>query len=184
MCLNLGCIDVLAEADQATNRRNLDARHSIKRLIEEKLPRISVCIQFNVGCGDIEFPSELKVLVGDALHFHTSSESLLLPFWIETIGVNDFLLCAALRTVIVDRDSRLREIHGFWDCSLLESIEIRARVEVIGREAFTQSVVSFSGERRARRCPVFVAVMNEELLRLGRRRSHVFLHRRRNLTSE
>jgi hypothetical protein len=65
------------------------------------------------------------------------------PFWIETIRVNDFLLCAALRTVIVDRDSRLREIHGFWDCSLLESIEIRARVEIIGPEAFTHLVVGF-----------------------------------------
>jgi hypothetical protein len=39
-CPNLCCIDALAEADPATNRRNFDAFHSIKRLIEKN------CLEF------------------------------------------------------------------------------------------------------------------------------------------
>jgi hypothetical protein len=181
-CLNLDCIDVLAGADPARIKGSLDAFHRVKRLIEEQMSGIAICIRFDVGCGDIEIPVELRALIHNGLHFHASFESLTLPIWIEVIGMNDFRACRALRNVIVERDSCLLELHGFRDCPSLEAIEVRSGIEIVGRDAFTHSIVSRHAERRIIRRPIFVVTMNEGMLRRSRHRSHMFMHRGTRMT--
>jgi len=115
-------------------------------------------------------------LARDKLHVHTSAEALVLPDWIDVIGKQDFRSCPALRKVVIGLHSQLREIHGFRNCPLLESIEIRAPVELIGREAFTHSAPCRFGEKRVLRRPIFVVMTDEALLWRNRRGYHLFLH--------
>jgi hypothetical protein len=110
-------------------------------------------------------------LYPERLHFHTSAEVLVVPDWIEIISAKDFHRCPALQAVVIDRKSRLREIHGFRDCLLLESIELRAPVEVIGMDALARSTL---GQHTVVH-PVFIIAMNETCFRRNMWRCHVFL---------
>jgi hypothetical protein len=78
-----------------------------------------VCIGFDVGSSHIKLPTELTTLVRNQLdfriqlHLHASVRSVTVPDWMEMIEANDFRHCPALRNVIVDMNSSLREIHEF-----------------------------------------------------------------------
>jgi hypothetical protein len=152
--------------------KSLDTFHHVKQLIEEELRKAAVIMRFDVECGDIAIPTEFKVLIPGQLHLFTSSESLRVSDWIgiETIGSNDFRGCPTLREVIVSRKTVLREIHGFRDCSSLESIEICSAVEVIGPDAFTHSVSAGFDRMRVVRRPIFVIITDEKFLLRNRRR--------------
>jgi hypothetical protein len=151
--------------------RSLAVFEQVGKLVAAQLPRITVAIRFDIGRDNIEMPTELKSLYRDRLHFHTSAEALVVPAWIEIISAKDFRRCPALRTVVNDKKSRLREIYSFRDCLFLESIELRAPVEVIGRNAMARSAVG----RHPVVYPVFIIAINETYCRGNRRRCHMFL---------
>jgi hypothetical protein len=150
---------------------NLNVFERVGELVAVQLPHITVGIRFDVEQGNIEMPTKLKSLNRDRLHFHTSAETLIVPDWIEIIGATYFCRCPGLRAVVIDRKSRVREVHGFRDCPLLESIELRAPIEVIGKDALTRGAL---GQRTVVR-PVFVIAINETYFRGSRRRCHIFL---------
>jgi hypothetical protein len=151
--------------------RSLDVFERVGELVAVQLPRITVAIRFDVERRNIEMPSELKSLYPERLHFHTSAKVLVVPDWIEIISAKDFRCCPALQAVVIDRNNRLKEVHGFRDCPLLESIELRASVEVIGRDALTRSALG----QHAVVHPVFIIAMNESYFRRSRQRCHLFL---------
>jgi hypothetical protein len=158
-------VDILAIS------RCLAVFEQVGKLVAAQLPHITIALRFDIDRRNIEMPTELKSLYRDRLHFHTSVEVLVVPDWIEIISAKDFRRCPALRTVVIDKKSRLREIQGFRDCLFLESIELRAPVEVIGRNALARSAV---GQHTVVH-PVFIIAMNETYCRCNRRRCHVFL---------
>jgi hypothetical protein len=180
--LLLDFLDFVADTDSLRMQRSIDTFRRLKQLIEEQTPHIPIGIRFDIGRGDIEIPSELKALIQDGLHLHTSVESLTVPGWIENISKSDFHHCSALREVAVGNSSALREIHGFRGCSSLQAIEIRCAIEVIGRDAFTHSALSLEAERCAFHSPVFVVVTDEEFYRRSRQRCHAFLQCRTSTT--
>jgi hypothetical protein len=176
-CNGIECIDcVLVATNQARIRRSLEAFERIKGLVAAQLSGLLVGILLDVDRSDIEIPAEIRPFAGNQLHFYTSAEALVLPDWIDVIGKQDFRSCPALREVIVGLHSRLREIHGFRNCPLLESIEIRSPVELIGREAFTHSTLCRFGEKRVLRRPIFIVMTDEALLWRSRRRYHLLQH--------
>jgi hypothetical protein len=116
-------------------------------------------------------PIELESLYRERLHFHISVEGMVVLDWIKIISAKDFHHCRAFRAVVINRKSRLREIHSLRDCPLLESIELRASVEVIGRNVLARSAIGqytfvHSG---------FIISMNEICFRGNRRQCRVFL---------
>jgi hypothetical protein len=146
----------------------------VGELAAVQFPHITVAVCFDVERGNIEMPTELKSLYPERLHFHTSAEVLVVPNWMEIISAKDFRCCPALRAVVIDRKSRLREIHGFRDCPFLESIELCAPVEVIGKDAMAPSTL---GQHTVVH-PVFIIANNETYFRRSRQRCHVFLQLR------
>jgi hypothetical protein len=140
--------------------------------MEEKLQEATIIRRFDVGCGDIAIPTECKALIPRQLHLFTSSESPRVSDWvdIETVSSNDFQRCPALRDVIVSKKALLKEIHGFRDCSSLESIKICLAVEIVGPAAFTHSGSGSFNRMRVVRSPIFVIMTDEEFLLRNRRR--------------
>jgi hypothetical protein len=151
-------------------------------LVEHWIAPVHVNLRFDVGCGDIEVPNELKALACHGLRLHTSAELLIVSNWIKVIDDNDFRCCLSLRNVIVDRVSQLKEIHGFQCCPSLESIEIHGPIEVIGNNAFTHLVRTDGPPHNVRnwlcRRTIFLIVTDEEWLRRVRRQGHVLMHGR------
>jgi hypothetical protein len=115
--------------------------------------------------------TELKSLYPERLHFHTSVEVLTVSDWIEIISAKDFRRCPALPAVVIDRNSRLREIHGFRDSPLLESIELRTAVKVIGRDALARSTIAHHTVVH----PACIIALNGTYFRRNLWRCHVFL---------
>jgi hypothetical protein len=172
-CPNLDCVDCLAGTGPGTIQRSLDAFERIRGLIATQLPPTRICIRFDVDRCDTSMPMELKSMGRDRLRFHTSADVLTVPDWIAAIRPNDFRRCSALRAVVVGMDSSVREIFGFRDCPLLESIEVRAPDMLIGSNAFRSSVLVRTRkgyEKKTVRQPIFVIVANEDLLKKTRKR--------------
>jgi hypothetical protein len=172
--MNCSLVDVDYLVDISAIPRSLDVLERMGELVAVQLPHITVAIRFDVERGNIEIPTELKSLYPERLHFHTSAEVLVVPDWIEIISAKDFCRCPALRAVVIDKKSRLREIHGFQDCPFLESIELRASVEVIGKNALTRLAL---GQHPVVHL-VFIITMNEAYCRRSRQRCHLFLEYR------
>jgi hypothetical protein len=159
--------------------KSLDVFERVGELVAVQLPHITVAIRCEVERSNIEMPTEVKSLYPERLHFDTSEEVLVVPDWIEIISAKDFRRCPALRAVVIDRESRLREVHGFRDCPLLESIELRTPVEVIGKDALTRSTL---GQHTVVH-PIFIIAMNETYFRRSRLRWHMFLQYRADAKS-
>jgi hypothetical protein len=166
-------VDILSASDPETIQATLDSFRRIKEMIEGQSFRIAVGVRFDVGCGDIEIPAHFKALTRDALHLHTSSGSLVVPNWIETIHANDFLFCPRLQNIVVGINSRLREIRGFRSCPSLEWIEIHSSVEIIGSEAFTSVAVSPDRRKVKSHNRIFVMLTEDKYLVRNRRRCHL-----------
>jgi hypothetical protein len=168
-----GCVDILSASDPETIQATLDSFWHIKEMIEGQSFHIAVGVRFDVGCGDIEIPANFKTLIRDVLHLYTSSESLVIPNWIEMIQAKDFLFCPRLQNVVVGINSRLREIRGFRNCALLEWIEIHSPVEIIRSEAFTSVTVSSDRRKVKSHHRVFVMLTDDKYLVRNRRRCHM-----------
>jgi hypothetical protein len=78
----------------------------------------------------------LKIAIDYIWEWDTTDSNwrfIFLELSIESICIPlNFPHCAALRTVVIDKKSRPKEIHGFWDCPFLEAIELRAQSRSLG----------------------------------------------------